>query len=78
MSSKRRGNNVVSAAAKFAKSPPLEKTVACVDVSTTQRTRASSRAAANAASSSPSSASERALRVSGSSSAIVATAPATS
>ena len=78
MSVNRRGNSDTSASAKWARSPPLENTVACVEASTTQRTSASSRARSNAASSSLSTASESALRVSGWSSAIVATASATS
>ncbi len=67
-----------TSAAKPVRSPPLEKTVACVEASTTTRTASSARATASASSSSSSSASESALRVSGRSSAIVATSPATS
>ena len=65
-------------AAKPARLPPDENTFSCVEVSTTQRTSWSARAAANASSSSSSTWSESALRVSGWSSAIVATPPATS
>ena len=53
--------------------PPLEKTLSWVEVSTTQRTASSSRHASSAAISSASSSSDSALRVSGWSSAIVAT-----
>jgi hypothetical protein len=57
--------------------PPELKTFSCVEVSTTQRTASSVRAASNAAIRSLSIASESELRVSGSSSAIVATGPST-
>ena len=66
-----------ASAANPARLPPLENTFSCVEVRTTQRTDASSRAAPNAAISSSSSSSDRALRVSGWSSAIVATPSAT-
>ena len=67
-----------TSAAKPARFAPELNTLSCVEVSTTQRTAASSRAASNAACRSANSASESALRVSGWSSAIVATPPATS
>ena len=67
-----------TSAAKPARLPPALNTFSCVEVSTTQRTASSSRAASNAAIRSSSSSSESALRVSGWSSAIVATPSATS
>ena len=51
--------------ANWSRLPPEEKTVSCEDVSTTQRTRSSSRADSNASISSESSSFESALRVSG-------------
>jgi hypothetical protein len=54
-----------TSAAKPARFAPEENTLSCVEVSTTQRTAASSRAASNAACRSVNSASESALRVSG-------------
>ena len=57
---------------------PDEKTFSCEEVSTTTRTSSSSRADSSAVISSPSSSTESALRVSGSSSVIVATCSATS
>ena len=62
-----------ASAAKPARLPPLEKTFSCVEVSTTQRTPSSSRAISNASIRSSSTSSDSALRVSGWSSAIVAT-----
>jgi hypothetical protein len=53
--------------------PPALNVVGCVEARTTQRTAVSSRAASNAARRSSMSGSDRALRLSGSSSAIVAT-----
>ena len=64
-----------TSAMKPARSPPDENTVGCVEVSTTQRTAASSRASSRARHSSSNSSPESALRVSGRSSAIVATPP---
>ena len=66
-----------TSAAKPARLAPAENTRSCVEVSTTQRTPASSRADSNAAVSSARSSSDRALRVSGWSSAIVATPAST-
>ena len=67
-----------TSAAKPSRLPPAENTFSCEDVSTTQRTPSSSRASSNA-SIRPSSVSlPSALRVSGSSSVIVATGPSTS
>ncbi len=60
-------------AAKPARLPPAEKTFSCEEVSTTQRTSSSTRASFSAAISSPSVSAPSALRVSGSSSVIVAT-----
>ena len=58
---------------------PEEKTFSCEEASTTTRTASSSRAARSESTSSPSSSGESELRVSGSSSVIVATpVPATS
>jgi len=62
-----------TSSAKPDRLPPLENTVSWVEVSTTQRTAGSSRARPSASISSFSSSSESALRVSGSSRAIVAT-----
>jgi hypothetical protein len=67
-----------TSAAKPARLPPLENTLSCEEVSTTQRTASSSRARSRAAISSSSSSSESALRVSGWSSVMVATRSATS
>jgi hypothetical protein len=62
-----------ASAANPARLPPLENTFSCVEVRTTQRTASSSRARSKAAIRSSSTSSESALRVSGWSSAIVAT-----
>ena len=67
-----------TSAAKPLRFAPDENTVSCEDVSTTQRTRSSSRAASKAAIRSPSSSLESALRVSGWSSVTVATPSLTS
>ena len=64
-------------AAKPARLPPPQNTFSWVEVSTTQRTSGSASPRPNAASRSSNTASESALRVSGWSSAIVATGPST-
>ena len=67
-----------TSAANPARLPPEENVVSCVEASTTHRTASSSRARVNAARRSSSTSSESALRVSGWSSARVATPSATS
>ena len=62
-----------TSAANWSRLPPAEKTVSCVEVSTTQRTPSSARASSNAPVRSVSSSFDSALRVSGWSIAIVAT-----
>ena len=62
-------------AANCATLPPEENTLSCVEVRTTQRTLSSLPACSKASVSSPSRSFESALRVSGSSSAIVAMPP---
>ena len=69
---------VGASAAKPPRLPPAEKTFSCEEASTTTRTSSSAFAARSASSSSRRSWSESALRVSGSSSVIVATRSATS